>query len=110
MERRIKIYGTYFIDFYESQPQKVKDKIDYVLELVKYEERVPVKFLKHLSSTDGLYEIRVSASSKEIRIFSFFDEGRLIILTNCFLKKTQKTPKKELQLAKRLRSDYFANK
>ena len=110
MQRKIRIYGSYFLDFYKSQDQKVKDKIDYVLELIKFEERVPIKFLKHLTGTDGIYEVKVSASSKEIRIFCFFDEGRVVILTNCFVKKTQKTPKKHLELARKLRSQYFQNK
>lgn len=88
----------------------MKDKIDYVLDLIKYESRVPKKFLKHLSGTDGVYEIRVSTVFSNIRIFCFFDEGRLVILTNCFLKKTQKTPKKELDLAIKLKKEYFNNK
>jgi len=73
VERKIAIYRTYFTDFYLKQPDKVKDKIDYVLDLIKYEERVPKKFLKHLTGTDGLYEIRVSTRFSNIRIFCFFD-------------------------------------
>lgn len=110
MERKIKLFGTYFTDFYKKQSDKIKDKIDYVLDLVKYEERVPIKFLKYLKGTDGLYEIKISATFKNIRIFCFFDEGRLIILTNCFIKKTQKTPKKEFDLAIKLKKEYFKNK
>lgn len=110
MERKIKIYRHYFIDFYKEQNQKTKDKIDFVLELIKYEPRVPSKFLKHLSNTDGLYEVRVSMSNNEIRIFSFFDEGNLFILTNCFAKKTQKTPKRQLEKAVQLKKEYFKNK
>lgn len=60
MERRIALYGSYFSDFYDKQTGKVKNKIDYVLDLIKHEERVPKKFLKFLTGTDGLYEIRVS--------------------------------------------------
>ncbi len=110
MERRITIYKNYFSDFYLLQTEKVKDKIDYVLDLVKHEERVPQKFLKYLAGTDGLYEIRVTTSFKNIRIFCFFDEGKLIVLTNCFVKKTQKTPKKELRLAIKLKKEYYKNK
>jgi phage-related protein len=110
VERRITIYKNYFSDFYLLQTEKVKDKIDYVLDLVKHEERVPQKFLKYLAGTDGLYEIRVTTSFKNIRIFCFFDEGKLIVLTNCFVKKTQKTPKKELRLAIKLKKEYYKNK
>lgn len=110
MGRKIAIYGTYFTDFYLKQTDKVKDKIDYVLELIKHEERVPKKFLKHLAGTDGLYEIRIISTFSNIRIFCFFDDGMMIILTNCFMKKSQKTPKKHLNLAIKLRKEYFNKK
>lgn len=110
MERKIKLYGEYFAVFYSQQTDKVKDKIDYVLDLVKYEVRVPKKFLKFLTGTDGLYELRVTTVFSNIRIFCFFDEGQLVVLTNCFIKKTQKTPKKELELAIKLKKEYFKNK
>ncbi len=104
---KITFYGNYFSKFYEAQNNKIRDKIDYVIDIVKYTERVPIQFLKHLEGTEGLYEIRVSTTFKQIRIFCFFDEGRVVVLTNCFVKKTQKTPKKELDLAKKLVKEYF---
>lgn len=110
MERQIATYGKYFTVFYKRQNLKTREKIDYVLDLVKYERQVPIKFLKHLEGTDGLYEIRVSAVSGNIRIFCFFDVGRLVIVTNCFVKKTQKTPRKELKLALSLMLKYFDSK
>ena len=110
MERHIKTYGNFFHEFYGKQNQKVKAKIDFVIELIKHVERVPVKFLKHLEGTDGIYEIRVSTVFKQIRIFCFFDKGELIILTNCFIKKKRKTPTNELVLAKKLKKEYFLKK
>ena len=110
MQRNITLYGDYFSDFYVKQTDKVKDKIDYVLDLIKNEERVPKKFLKFLTDSDGLYEIKVSTAFSSIRIFCFFDDGRLIVLTNCFIKKTQKTPKKELRLAIKLKNEYLKKK
>lgn len=107
MERKIAVYGNYFEDFYVKQTQKVKDKIDYVLDLIKYVEQVPIKFLKHIESSDGLYEIRVKTTFTNIRIFCFFDQGNLIILTNCIEKKSQKTPKESLDLAIKLKQEYF---
>lgn len=53
------VYKNYFIDFYKSQDEKVQTKIEYVLDLVRYERQVPKKFFKHLESTDGIYEVRV---------------------------------------------------
>ncbi len=107
MKRKIVLFGSYFADFYAKQSEKVKDKIDYVLDLIKYEERVPKKFLKFLTGSDGLYEIKVSTVYSDIRIFCFFDKGRLVVLTNCFLKKSQRTPNKELELAIKLKTEYF---
>ena len=110
MERKILTYGDYFDKFYKNQDQKVKDKIDYVLDLVKHEQRVPIKFLKYLEDSDALYEIRVKTTFKNIRILCFFDEGKFIILINSFLKKGQKTPKQQLRLAKKLKDEYFKSK
>ena len=110
MERKIGIYGNYFEDFYVEQTQKVKDKIDYVLDIIKHVDQVPIKFLKHIESTDGLYEIRVKTTCKSIRIFCFFDQGNLIVLTNCIEKKSQKTPKEPLDLAIELKQEYFKTK
>lgn len=110
MVRKIFSYGDYFDVFYQEQDQKSRDKIDFVLDLIKHEKQVPKKFLKHMEGTDNLYEIRVSTTFKEIRIFSFFDQGYLVILANCIVKKTQKTPKTALELAIKLKKEYFKNK
>jgi len=93
-----------------EQTQKVKDKIDYVLDIIKHIQQVPIKFLKHIESTDGLYEVRVKTTFKNIRIFCFFDQGNLIILTNCIEKKSQKTQRGSLDLAIKLKKEYFKNK
>jgi phage-related protein len=93
-----------------AQTQKVKDKIDFVLDIVKHVEQVPIKFLKHLEGTDGIFEIRIITTFKNIRIFCFFDQGDLIILTNCIEKKSQKTPKDSIDLAVKLKKEYFENK
>lgn len=71
---------------------------------------VPEKFFKHLKVTDGLYEIRVKIGSGIFRIFSFFDEGNLIILLHGFNKKSQKTPLNEIERAERLKEEYFYEK
>lgn len=69
-------------------------------------ERVPVTYLKHVENTDGLYEIRIQWGSDIYRIFCFFDEVQLVIITNGFQKKTQKTPKKEIELAIKIKTEY----
>lgn len=110
MVRKIIFYENHFIEFYQKQNQKVKGKIQYVFEIIKQVDRVPEKFLKHLSGTNGLYEIRVEYQSNIYRIFCCFDNGRLIVLFNGFHKKTQKTPKTELEKAERLMKKYFDSK
>lgn len=110
MNRKIIFYENHFIEFYQKQDQKVKGKIQYVFELIKQVERVPEKFLKHLTGTDGLYEIRIEYQSNIYRIFCCFDQGQLVVLFNGFQKKTQKTPQKEIDKALQLMNAYFHNK
>jgi phage-related protein len=110
MNRKIIFYENHFIEFYQKQNQKVKGKIQYVFELIQQVDQVPEKFLKHLTGTHGLYEIRVEYQSDNYRIFCCFDDGKLVVLFNGFKKKTQKTPQKEIDKAERLMKDYFKNK
>ena len=101
-------YKNFFWDFYNPLDKKLKDKVDYVLQIVISVERISTKFFKHID--DGIYEIRIEYKSDIYRIFSFFDEGRLIILLHGIQKKTQKTPRKELDRAKKLRREYYEKK
>ena len=107
---RIEFYETHFLEFYQKQDQDVKNKIQYVFEIIKQVDRVPKKFFKHLVGTDGVYEIRVEVQSNIYRFFCCFDKGKLIILFNGFHKKTQETPKKELEKTVRLMKEYGASK
>ena len=81
-----------------------------MLDLVRHEPQVPKKFFKALTDTDGIYEIRVITAAKSIRILCFMDEGNLVVLTNCFIKKSQKTPVKEIKTAERLKKEYLKEK
>ena len=110
MNREIIFHENHFIEFYQKQDEKVKEKIKYVLELIKQVEKVPEKFLKHLTGTIGLYEIRIEYQSNIYRIFCCFDKGNLVILFNGFQKKPQKTPSNELEKAENLKNEYFENK
>jgi len=96
MTRQIIFYENHFIEFYQKQNKKVKRKIQYVLELIQQVDRVPEKFLKHLTGTNGLYEVRVEYQSNIYRIFCCFDKGQLVVLFNGFHKKTKKRHKKRL--------------
>jgi phage-related protein len=70
----------------------------------------PGKIFKHITGIKGLYEIRVEVGSNIYRIFSFFDKGNLVVLENAFQKKTQKTPKQELERAIKIMEEYFNEK
>ncbi|MGD9929028.1 MAG: type II toxin-antitoxin system RelE/ParE family toxin [Mangrovibacterium sp.] len=107
MPRKIIFHGEHFIDFYKELDANVKSKIQYVFELVKQVERVPLKFLSPMTGYDGLFEIRVEYQSNIYRIFCCFDEGKLVVLFNGFQKKTQRTPKNEIEKAMRLKQEYF---
>ena len=110
MVRQIIFYGEYFINFYKKLDIKAKQKVQYVLELVKQVDRVPEKFLSPITGQDGLYEIRIEFQSNIYRVFCCFDEGKLVVLFNGFQKKTQKTPTTEIEKAMRIKKEYFESK
>lgn len=106
MKRQIIFYKHYFEDFFREQNDKVKEKIIWTLQLIQELERIPETYLKHLENTDGLYEIRVQMGSDIFRIFCFFDAGNWVVITSGFQKKSQKTPRKELLKALKIKKDY----
>jgi len=108
--RTIVAYKHYFEEFLGNLPEKVQNKIYKILEIVEFQKQVPTRYLKHMTGTDGLYETRYSLGNNIWRVFCFFDEGQLIILLNGFQKKTQKTPKKEIELALKLKKEYYEEK
>lgn len=108
--RDIVAYKHYFEEFLSKQPNKVQDKIFKIIEAIETLERIPQHYLKHLEGTDGLYEARIQLGSNIWRVFCFFDKGRLVILLNGFQKKTQKTPRKEIEKAIELMKEYYESK
>ena len=108
--REIYYYRNYYLDFFELLKPEVKRKFNWTLKLIATVERVPVKYLKHIEGLINLYEIRVEVGSDIYRVFGFFDEGKLIVLLNRFQKKSQKTPRNEIDLAERLKKQYFDEK
>ncbi|MEO6229846.1 MAG: type II toxin-antitoxin system RelE/ParE family toxin [Ferruginibacter sp.] len=108
--RALIFYRHYFHEFFDRQNEKVKEKIDYVLFVMTHTERVPEKFLKHIEGQKGLYEIRIEVGNNIFRIFCCFHKGKVVVLFNGFQKKTQKTPKGEIEFAVKLMNEYFDNK
>jgi phage-related protein len=108
--RTIIFYKDYFQAFFQKQNRKVKAKIVWTLELIEDLQRVPELYLKHIENTDGLYEVRIQVGSDIFRIFCFFDKGQLVVLANGFQKKTQKTPKDEIEFALKIKTEYETEK
>jgi phage-related protein len=108
--REIFYYENYYLDFFNTLRPEGKKKFNWTLQLIATLERIPEKHFKHLTGTSGLYEVRVEVGSDIFRVFCFFDKGQLVILVNGFQKKTQKTPKAEIELAEKLKKQYFDEK
>ena len=104
--RQIVYYRSYYLRFFQSLKPEVKTKFNWTLQLIATMERVPQKYFKHVTGSDGIYEIRVEVGSDIFRAFGFFDHGRLVVLVNGFQKKTQKTPRTEIKLAEKLKAQY----
>lgn len=93
-------------DFLDSLDNKMSAKLYSVLQLL--EENGPslrLPYSEHLQ--DGIFELRAKQSSNISRVLYFFYVGKKIIMTNGFIKKTQKTPKNELNTAIKYRKDYY---
>ena len=108
--REVVVYKTYFDDFFKSQPQKVKDKIIKVLDIIEQVERIPTTYLKYIEGTNGIFEVRVQLGNNIFRIFCFFDGNKFVVLLTGFQKKTQKTPRAEIKRAEKLMEEYYEDK
>ncbi len=108
MKRTIMTYGGYFERFMMTLNDKEQRKIDYIIGLMATEDRVPIKFIKHLRN--GLYELRITSSGNTYRVFFIFDNNNIVVLFNGFNKKSQKTPINEIEKALRIRENYYADK
>lgn len=108
MKRSIISFGGYFEAFIETLNGKERLKVDYLLTLLRSEDRMPVKFLKNIK--DELYELRIEYSSNIFRVFLVFDENRVVVLLSGFRKKTRKTPFREIEKAIRIMQEYYEYK
>ena len=104
--RAVVFYKNYFLDFFKAQNPKVKEKILWTIGLLEVLPYVPETYLKHLSGTNGLYEIRIQSGSDVYRVFCFFSGNKLIVALTGFQKKTQKTPPGEIKRALKIKGEY----
>ena len=109
-KRELFFFKDYFEDFYEGQTDKVKKKIIWTLKVMEELDRIPEVYLKHLKNTTGLYEIRVQVGNNIFRIFCFFDLDNVVVIGHGFQKKTQKTPKQQIERAEQIKKEYYESK
>lgn len=105
-KRTVIFYKDYFQSFFLKQNEKIKAKIVWTLNLIEEHQNIPETYLKHLKGTSGLYEVRIQQGNNIFRVFCFFDEGKLVVLMNGFQKKSQKTPKNEIEKAIKIKNEY----
>ena len=96
--------------FLDSLTGKQAQKVLWVLQLVEELDVVPRQYFKKLVDSEGLWEARIQFGNEIFRLLGFFDGGTLLILTNGFAKKTQKTPPQEIALAIRRKNEYLARR
>lgn len=108
--RTVIVYRNYFEEFLDLQTPKVQEKILQILRIIEEIDVIPTNHLRHIEGTNGLFEIRVSFGRNIFRVFCFFDTGQLVVLLSGFQKKTQKTPRKEIEKAVRLMNEYYIEK
>ena len=94
-------------EFLDSLSGKQSQKVAWVLQLIEEMEVIPVQYFKKLVNTDDLWEVRVQSGNNIFRLLGFLDGNQLIVLNHGFQKKTQKTPKKEIQVAEARKKDYL---
>ncbi len=97
-------------EFLDSLSSKHAQKVAWVLELVEKLDQVPIQYFKKLKNTDDIWEVRARVGSNSFRLLGFIDNEQFVILTNGFAKKTQKTPKQEIDLGEQRKADYLSRK
>lgn len=111
MQWKVQLYkdqhgNSCVLDYLNSiEDKKLKAKILKDIELLQqFGMRLPMPHARYIES--GIWELRTKQSNNISRILYFTYEGNNIILLNGFIKKTQKTPKKEIERAKKFKEEY----
>ena len=102
--KRIVAYKNYYRDFMLKLNENERTKIKRALLLFETEDKIPRHYISYIR--DGLYEFRVTCGNKEFRLFFIYDGDKMVILFNCFTKKTKKTPKKEIDKGFKIMEEY----
>lgn len=107
--RHVIYFKMYFKEFYDSQSDKVKEKIDLGLYYLQYTYQIPGRYIGS-TGDNNLFYLRIKQGSDIYRIFFCYDKGNMVVLMNGFTKKTRKTPKPQIDKAKKIKKEYFDEK
>jgi phage-related protein len=102
--RKIVTFGGYFEAFIGDLPERVVQKIEYGLILLRTMDRLPAKHTKYID--EGIFELRTEYEGNMYRTFFIFDGNNVVVLFNGFQRKDQKTPRSEIEKAKRIKKEY----
>lgn len=97
-------------EFLDALSEKQARKITWILRLIRETDQVSADYFKKLVNTSDIWEVRMRQDKLSIRIFGFFYKNKFIVLTNGFIKKSQKTTADEIHLAKERRKDFLSRR
>lgn len=92
--------------FLSSLNSKHRKKIAWALKLIREIPILSRQYFKKLVGTDDIWEVRIDSGNDTFRLLGFMDKGNLVILTNGFAKKTERTPPNEIRIAEQRKRDY----
>lgn len=94
-------------EFIDSLSPRLAQKLTWVLGLIEELELVPIQYLKKLEGSSDLWEVRASVGRENVRVICFFDGSNLVVLTHGIMKKTERLPKRDIDLAEKRKADYL---
>lgn len=94
-------------EFIDKLTDKQAQKVAWVLKLIDDLDDIPAQYWKKLTNTDGIWEARIQFGGNIFRLLGFETKGKFVVLTNGLAKKTQKTPKREIELAEQRKKIYL---
>ena len=97
-------------DFLDTLTDKQFEKVAFVFDLIEQLETIPQAYLKKMKGTADIWEVRVRYANNIFRFLGFMDKQKLVVLNHAFIKKTQKTPRKDIRTAEKRKSEYFKRK
>lgn len=106
--KKIIAYKGYYREFMASLSDEERKKVYRVFALFDNPDLIPHHYIKYLE--DAIHELRITLPTREARLLFTYDGETLVVLLNCFIKKTQKTPRAEIEKAKRLKKEYYESK